>query len=104
MTDFEQSLRDQLRSTERHLSPEIEARLRECRNTAVAKSSSFHIPRVLLPVAGMTMASIAAFFLVFSPLPPTDDQPGTGYEQVDAQELDFYYWLAETQGVVGNGA
>lgn len=104
MTDFESNLRNQLRSTEHQLEPEVLHGLRSARAKAIASRPSFRTPRVLLPLGGMTLASIAIFFLVFAPLHMSVDQaqPSGAMESSEAQDLDFYYWLAETQDVSGS--
>ena len=101
MTDFEKNLRQQLRAKEVQLEQENIDNLRIVRQKAVAKNRGFRLPRVLLPLGGMTMASIAIFFLVLSPMQQTVD-PTTDSLAVDSsemQDLDFYYWLAENQDV-----
>ena len=105
MTDFESNLRNQLRSSEHQLDPDVLQSLRDARAKAIAsRSSFFRTPGVLLPLGGMTLASIAIFFLVFAPLPmPVDQaQESRTFESSETQDLDFYYWLAETQDGTGS--
>jgi hypothetical protein len=104
MTDFEKSLRDQLRATETQLAPTIEVQLRAARQKAVARVGAFHLPRFLLPVTGMTLASIFALAILFSPQMSHfgDQKRNIASDGSVNQELDFYYWLAETQDVAGS--
>ena len=100
MNDFEHDMREQLRAKERQIDDSNLDQLRMARRRAVAKNRGLRIPNVLLPLGGMTLASLAIFFLVLSPPQTTD----TAFEPLSAdsgemQDLDFYYWLAETQNV-----
>lgn len=104
MTDYEQSLRDQLRARERALDPAIEARLRSARAIACSQPDSPLMYRLWLPVTGMTLASIIAFAVIFLPI---HGHKGAGNgefsaDRVKTQDLDFYYWLAETQDSAGS--
>ena len=104
MNDFETELRDRLRAHERDLEPDLQERLGESRKVALGKIHRFRIPRFLLPLAGMTLASVAALILVFSPtsLQNNGNQGTLSPDTVQTQDLDFYYWLAETQDVAGS--
>ncbi len=102
MTKFEQHLQHQLRAGERSLDPATEASLRASRQLALAQHRGSRLSRLLVPASGMALASIAAFFLIFSPLPElSNGQFNTQVttEITDSQDLDFYYWLAVTEGV-----
>jgi len=100
MNDVEKLLRDELRASERRLHPAIEAGLRAAREQACSGKMRRRGISLWLPVSGVALASVVFAALVFSPLFP---MPGTGHgastfpESVKATELDFYYWLAETQ-------
>jgi len=101
MTDFERNLRAQLRATERHLDPAIESQLRQSRKKACQQPLGFRLPRFFLPLTGMTLASVFALTLILSP-EMTDSSSLRDKlfpESVQSQDLDFYYWLAETQNV-----
>lgn len=104
MTDFEQSLRGQLRARESALDPAIETRLRNARNRACNQADSAVSPRLWLPVTGMTLASIIAFAVIFLPLPGHKNSGSGGFspDTAQTQDLDFYYWLAETQDSPGS--
>lgn len=104
MTDFESNLRSQLRSTELQLDTHTLQSLRSAREQAIASRPLLRTPRVLLPLGGMTLASIAIFFLVFAPLQMPTDQvhESRASQSGEVQDLDFYYWLAETQDVSGS--
>ena len=104
--EFETQLRSRLRGSELELDPALTDKLRAARKRASSRSrgagSDFRLPRFLLPLGGMTLASVALFFLVLSPLQQSpQDMPGESLsaETMDPQDLDFYYWLAETQNV-----
>jgi hypothetical protein len=106
MSDFEATLKQQFREQENCLSPGVETRLRANRKNAVeiaAKGNSFasRVHRLLLPVTGMAMVSVFALVITLSP--GTEDTSGnhTPDQAVSSQDLDFYYWLAETQNVNG---
>jgi len=101
MSNFEKNVRQQLRARETQLEQEDIDNLRAARQKAVARNRGFRLPRILLPLGGMTMASIAIFFLVLSPMQQTVDQSpdSLAVESMDMQDLDFYYWLAENQDV-----
>lgn len=104
MTDFERQLKEQLRSEERHLPDSVEQRLRASRQRACEQSRSFHLPRFLLPATGMTLASVLALTLILAPgsLQQAGDTGSASLDMLQTQELDFYYWLAETQDVAGS--
>lgn len=104
MTDFESNLRGQLRSTEQQLEPDILRSLSCARSRAVASRPFLRTPKVLLPLGGMTLASIAILFVLFAPLHMSVDQAQQSrpMESSETQDLDFYYWLAETQDVTGS--
>ena len=99
MSDFERNLREQLRAEELKLDDETLRQLKAGRTRAIAHNRRFRLRQVLVPLGGMTLASIAIFFLVLSPLPPTSDNARRPMvmENGDLKDLDFYYWLAETQ-------
>jgi len=104
MTDFENSLRNKLRSEERDLDLSVESRLRQARLTACGQAS-YRRAHLWLPVTGMALASVAFFALMFTPLSPFTDGANRNQvflENVQAQELDFYYWLAETENGKGS--
>ncbi|MFA5632239.1 MAG: hypothetical protein WC997_12055 [Porticoccaceae bacterium] len=100
MNDVEKALRGELRSAERQLGPAVEARLRAARERACAQPVPRKLASLWLPVSGVALASVVFAALLFSPLSPL---PGGSHstssfpETVQAKELDFYYWLAETQ-------
>lgn len=106
MNDFEATLKQQFQEQENCLPPGIETRLRANRKDAVeiaTKENSFvsRIHRLLLPVTGMAMVSVFALVITLSP--GTEDTSGNQIsdQTVSSQDLDFYYWLAETQNVNG---
>ena len=101
MTDFERNLRDQLRASELRIVEEDLHRLCQGRQRALAANRGFRLPRFLLPLGGMTLASLAIFLLVLSPQPQTTNTAVDTMAQdaAEMQDLDFYYWLAETQDV-----
>ena len=102
MTDFERNLRDQLRASELRIEEEHLDRLRQGRERAVARNRGFRLPRVLLPLGGMTLASLVIFLLVLTPQQPRQPDAARDTMALDGSEmedLDFYYWLAETEAV-----
>lgn len=103
MNDFETRLRNQFEQQEQQLPPGVETRLRASRKNAVEHGNAFssRLHRLLLPVTGMAMASVFALVITLSP--GTEDTPGgqRSDQTASSQDLDFYYWLAETQNVNG---
>lgn len=103
MSDIERQIRDQLRAREQQLDQDTLEHLRFARERAVSRAGKFRLPRVILPLGGMTLASIAIFFLVLSPLHQSNNnpaRPALSADSKEAQDLDFYYWLAENQDVI----
>jgi hypothetical protein len=100
-TQFEQNLRQQLRSQEYQLDPAISERLQQARHQAVARARFKRWPRFLVPTFAMATASMVAAILVWSPVDGThhgatnDNFPAEHAELYE--DLDFYYWLAESQ-------
>ena len=104
MNEFERNLRDRLRSSEQQLDSDTVRSLHSARKNAVDQSPGFKLPKILVPIGGMALASIAVFLLVFSPIQQSSNQTRDSLilDQREIQDLDFYYWLAETQDVTGS--
>jgi len=104
MTDFERNLRAQLIAAERRLDPAIERQLRQNRKNACERAPRLRLPRFLLPLTGMTLASLFALTLILAPEKSTflNQQDVIFPDTVQSQDLDFYYWLAETQNAKGS--
>ncbi|MCK9502798.1 MAG: hypothetical protein M0Q95_01260 [Porticoccaceae bacterium] len=104
MTDFERNLRAQLLAAERHVDPVIERQLRQSRKHACEQAARFRLPRFLLPLTGMTLASLFALTLILAPEKSMffNQQDALFPDTVQSQDLDFYYWLAETQNAKGS--
>jgi hypothetical protein len=102
MNDFEQTLRNELRTSEQRLSPEIEARLAGSRQVAVAKARRHPWARIFLPLSGMLAASVVALVVVWAPLTdtptPSMQHPVTVDNTEFFEDLEFYYWLAQNEG------
>ena len=103
MNDFESSLKEQFQEKEQQLPPGVETRLRASRVNAVNEGGSFasRMHRLLLPVTGMAVASVFALVITLSPGTEDVSRHQIPDQTVSSQDLDFYYWLAETQNVNG---
>ena len=105
MTDFERNLRDRLRRSEQELDTETLQTLKQARLRALAgRRSLFSLPRkILLPLGGMTLASLA-LVIALGPMHLMTDpaSQNVATESADVQDLDFYYWLSETQDIGGS--
>jgi hypothetical protein len=101
MNDFEKQLQDQLRAAETSLPPGVETRLRYGRQQALEAPAPSLLHKIRWPVTGMAMASLMALVITFSP-GNNETQKSVSLEPpVSSQDLDFYYWLAETQPLNG---
>ena len=101
MNEFERTVRDDLRTLERRLDSRTARALEAGRGKALAAARKRRLPSFLMPAAGMAAASVVALVLLLSPehqngvQAPADDPRLS--ENVDFYEdLDFYYWLAES--------
>lgn len=104
---FESTLRDDLNTLEQSTgAPEV-FRLAQARNRALAQQD--HRPAFVWPVLGASLASLLMAVVLIKPesLPPTNHLiNGIASEELLLEinednielfeELDFYYWLAET--------
>lgn len=100
MSDFEMKMRDILRSSEQEVDDSTARALAAARKQALSKASKYHLPRFLMPTAGMALASLLALVLVYSPDIYHDDSRQTPDELLLSEnadlyeEMDFYNWLA----------
>jgi len=100
--DFENKMRDVLRSSERKLDANTTHRLAQARSEALKSvSTKWRMPRFLMPATGMALASVIALVLVLSPnlqnnqTSPLKQEEILLSEGIDLYEdMDFYYWLA----------
>lgn len=104
MDTFEQALKHQLDNAEEQLDSALTRRLRQARHRALAAPPRFRLPRLVVPTLGMVTASIVAIVLVVAP-PGESPENGSGSRAVEPlspdsaefyEDLDFYYWLAES--------
>lgn len=103
MTEQAHSYRQQLRAAERRLPAATEQALRECRQQAMALTERRRWPRWLVPAGGFAAASLLTLVVILAPSPPNTgaDAPAMAGEETRLdEELDFYYWLAETDSAL----
>ncbi len=99
MTDTEHHYRRQLRAAERRLPRQVESALAEGRRRALAQGAGGDRFRLSLAAGGLVLASVLALVTV-SPLLVNRDAPSPAIavdESPQDEDLDFYYWLAETR-------
>tara|TARA_R110000822_G_scaffold159476_8_gene299202 strand:- start:11484 stop:11804 length:321 start_codon:yes stop_codon:yes gene_type:complete len=101
MSDFEKTMQDVLRSSERELDADTTQRLAQARMQALDGASQRRMPRFFVPVTGMALASVLALVLVLSPSlqnPQMNQDDVLLSEGLDLYEdMDFYYWLASEE-------
>lgn len=103
MTDQAYSYRQRLRTAERHLPAATEQALRERRQQAMALTERGRWPRWLIPASGFAAASLLTLVVILAPSPPNTGANAptmAGEETRLDEELDFYYWLAETNSAL----
>ncbi len=103
MTDPTHSYRQQLRAAERQLPAATEQALRERRQQALTLTEYRRWPRWLVPASGFAAASVLALVVILTPSSPDTGAQGpamVGEETRLDEDLDFYYWLAETNSAL----
>lgn len=102
MTDLEGKLRVQLRAAEGELPSEIQQQLKVRRDLVLAQQHKFNWQRFLYPATSMAIVVIVAFSFLFSPVifkeQPLLNSPSSEINAAK-EDLDFYYWLAQTQTI-----
>jgi hypothetical protein len=99
MSQFERSLRRRLDDFERQLDEDTATRLAGVRRRALSMGGARRSLRLALPAAGMAAATLV---LALWLLPPENRETGGKTPPLSNnaefyENLDFYYWLAESE-------
>lgn len=102
MSTFEETLREQLRNAEHNLDDSVTHQLVNARRQALSARRRFHLPRFMVPALGMVTASVVALVLVVAPAEDNDKRKSnmeklTPESTEFYEDLDFFYWLAESE-------